>query len=62
MDAKDAACKMLKKITFPDMDDDALPSTYCIKVLTCLGKWSAKMYDLAEQLRTHCASLDISDQ
>ncbi|CAK9102206.1 unnamed protein product, partial [Durusdinium trenchii] len=47
-DAHAAAGKMLKKITFPEMDDDALPSTYCIKVLGCLGKWSAKMYDLAE--------------
>lgn len=61
-DAHAAAGKMLKKITFPEMDDDALPSTYCIKVLGCLGKWSAKMYDLAEQLKSNCASLAACSQ
>ena len=61
-DAHAAAGKMLKKITFPEMDDDALPSTYCIKVLGCLGKWSAKMYDLAEQLKSNCASLAVCSQ
>ena len=36
----------LKQITFPEMDDDGLPSTYIPKVLGCLGKWQLKMHDL----------------
>ena len=36
----------LKQITFPEMDDDALPSSYIPKVLGCLGKWQLKMLDL----------------
>ena len=40
----------LKQITFPEMDDDALPSSYITKVLTCLGKWQVKMGDLSMKL------------
>ncbi|CAL1131599.1 unnamed protein product [Cladocopium goreaui] len=40
----------LKQITFPEMDDDGLPSSYIAKVLTCLGKWQVKMGDLSMKL------------
>lgn len=39
--------KSLKLISFPEMDSDGLPSSYCMKVLTCIGKWQMKMHDLA---------------
>ena len=39
--------KALKQITFPEMDDDGLPSAYLPKVLGCLGKWQMKMHDLS---------------
>lgn len=32
------------------MDSDGLPSSYTIKVVTCLGKWQMKMTDLSQQL------------
>ena len=40
----------LKQITFPEMDDDGLASSYIGKVLTCLGKWQVKMGDLSVKL------------
>ena len=51
-EAHDAAteAKSLKQISFPEMDDDAAPSSYIAKVLTCLGKWQMKMVDLGNQL------------
>jgi len=45
-----AEIKALKQISFPDMDSDGLPSSYTIKVVTCLGKWQMKMTDLSQQL------------
>lgn len=42
--------KALKQITFPEMDDDGLPSAYLTKVLGCLGKWQIKMHDLSGAL------------
>ena len=42
-----AEIKALKQISFPDMDSDGLPSSYTIKVVTCLGKWQMKMTDLS---------------
>lgn len=39
---------MLKKMTWPLMDEDGLPSSYVTKVLTCLGKWRVKMQQLIE--------------
>lgn len=39
----------LKQITFPEMDSDALPSSFIPKVLACLGKWQMKMVDLKSQ-------------
>ncbi len=42
--------KALKQISFPEMDSDALPSAFCIKVLTSIGKWQMKMHDLSTSL------------
>ena len=39
---------MLKKMTWPLMDEDGLPSSYITKVLACLGKWRVKMQQLIE--------------
>ena len=38
--------KTLKTVSWPEMDDDALPSSYVQKVLNCLGKWQLKMGQL----------------
>ena len=42
--------KALKQISFPEMDSDALPSAFCIKVLSTIGKWQMKMHDLSKSL------------
>ena len=44
------ASKMLKRISFPEMDDDALASTYIMKVLGCISKWQAKASSLSAEL------------
>lgn len=49
-DREHAWAKTLKAITWPDMDDDALPSTYVPKVLGCLGKWQIKMSELSKTM------------
>ena len=48
----------LKQITFPEMDDDALPSTFIPKVLACLGKWHLKMHDLENNF-SHCGNKSV---
>ena len=47
-DGQDGAKAILKKMTWPLMDDDALPSTYTTRVLTCLSKWRVKLQSLVE--------------
>ncbi len=47
-DGSESGKKMLKTMTWPLMDDDAVPSSYITKVLTCLSKWSVKMQNLKE--------------
>ena len=42
--------KQTKAISFPEMDDDALPSSYALKVLSAIGKWQLKMDDLVDNL------------
>lgn len=49
-DGNESGKKQLKTMTWPVMDDDALPSSYITKVLTCLSKWSVKMDSLLEVL------------
>ena len=44
--------KSLTLISFPEMDSDAIPSSYVMKVLACMGKWQMKMHDLGSQLDT----------
>ena len=45
----DSQQKTLKAMMFPTMDEaDALPSSYITKVLTALGKWSAKLQSLTD--------------
>lgn len=45
-DKEAAWAKTLKTVSWPEMDDDALPSSYVQKVLNCLGKWQLKMSQL----------------
>ena len=56
--------KALKQISFPELDSDALPSAFCIKVLTAIGKWQMKMHDLSVSLDpsnpSMTAFLDVS--
>ena len=47
-DREAAWSKTLKTVSWPEMDDDALPSTYCGKVMNCLGKWQLKISDMAK--------------
>lgn len=42
--------KALKALSFPAMDDDALPSSYTQKILVALGKWRVKMQSIGEVL------------
>lgn len=69
-DREAAWSKTLKTVSWPEMDDDALPSTYCGKVMNCLGKWQLKISDMAksfdqfseldeclEQLKQQCLEL-----
>ena len=44
------AKKRMKSIGWPEIDADALASSYILKVLTTLGKWSAKMAGLKHEL------------
>ena len=47
-DGAEGTKTVLKKMTWPLMDEDGLPSSYVTKVLTCLGKWQVKMQQLIE--------------
>lgn len=49
-DGKNDAEKIAKSITWPAMDDDALPSSYIMRVLTCVSKWSVKMVGLTDMI------------
>ena len=45
----DCQQKTLKAMMVPAMDDaDALPSSFITRVLTALGKWSAKLQTVIE--------------
>eukprot|EP00435_Cladocopium_sp_Y103_P032526 s2049_g8.t1 len=56
-DKEAAWAKCLKAVSWPEMDDDALPSAYMTKVLSCLGKWQLKMGQLCEQSKAVASSL-----
>ena len=45
-DQQAALQKSLKSVSWPEMDDDAQPSSYVTKVLTCLSKWQLKVNTL----------------
>ena len=47
-DGLDDSKRALKKIAFPILDDDALPSSIAVKVLTCIGKWEVKLGAMIE--------------
>lgn len=49
-DGENDKTKLLKTITWPEMDADGLPSSYITRVLTCLAKWSAKLAGLHETI------------
>ena len=42
--------KALKQIMWPELDSDALPSSYCVRILQTLGKWKAKLMSLETSL------------
>lgn len=44
--------KTLRSLSFPLMDDDALPSSYIQKVLSAIGKWRVKMHGMCETLES----------
>ena len=44
------AKKRMKSIGWPEIDADALASSYVLKVLTTLGRWSAKISGLKHEL------------
>ena len=46
------AQKRMKAIGWPEMDADALASSYLIKVQICINKWSTKIMGLEEDLKT----------
>ena len=39
------------------MDSDALPSTYVMKVVACVGKWQMKLVDLANMMDSSNATM-----
>ena len=40
----------MKAIMWPEIDNDGLMSSYVLKVLTVMGKWSMRMTNLVEIL------------
>ena len=51
-DRQDAFRKQMKAIMWPEMDSDGLASSYTLKVLQTLGKWSMRMQTLMEVMDT----------
>ena len=49
-DREQAWVKQLKAITWPEMDEDGLPSSYVTKVLGVTGKWQIKMPELSKSM------------
>ena len=39
-------------MAWPQMDDDALPSSFITKVLQCMGKWTVKLQTMFDVLDT----------
>lgn len=56
-DKEQAWAKTLKSVSWPEMDDDAVPSSYVGKVLACLGKWQLKV----GQLQAYLEEFDKAD-
>ena len=50
LDDVQGEAKALKQLSFPEFDDDALPSSYAVKVCTCMNKWHLKMSQLSGKL------------
>lgn len=50
--------KLLRTITWPEMDSDALPSSYITRVLTCTAKWNAKLLGLCDTIAGFGAAPD----
>ena len=44
------AKKRMKSIGFPEMDSDALPSSFVLKVNICIGKWTTKLLALDKEM------------
>ncbi|CAE7266410.1 unnamed protein product [Symbiodinium sp. CCMP2592] len=42
--------KRMKAISFPEMDADGLPSTYIVKVVACLAKWTTRTDGVVDSL------------
>ena len=47
-DGMESSKQTLKKISFPALDDDAVPSAIAVKVLGCVGKWELKLEGLVQ--------------
>ena len=56
-DKEQAWAKTMKSVSWPEMDDDAVPSAYVVKVLSCLGKWQLKV----GQLQSHLEQFDENE-
>ena len=42
--------KRMKAISFPEMDADGLPSSYIVKVVACLARWTTKVEGIVDSL------------
>lgn len=49
-DGENDAKKVIKALSFPAMDDDALPSSFIQRVLSALAKWRVKMHNVCSFL------------
>ena len=50
-DQKSSIKKNLKAVMWPEMDSDALPSSYLLKVFAALEKWDVKLSSIVEAVQ-----------
>ena len=49
-DGDNDAKKVIKALSFPAMDDDALASSYIQRVLSAVAKWRVKMHSVSSSM------------
>ena len=54
-DQKSTIKKNLKAVLWPEMDSDALPSAYLLKVFGALEKWDVKLSSIVESVKDETA-------